>query len=193
MQVSTGQVNSELEILLRTCKSVPPSQMQLNTAVSVARFFFTSAPACKEWDGAAHDMSQCLARVAQALAHSEWAPEFLNFVRSNISKSDVLGLLQSISQIVSEAMVAVLYFFMSICCSTRPPEWSILFTGSQSLSQSVTLVAQLLQVAPALTFALFMRLMQVPPSPIIRRRIQTRSRNPSFNGCCSVCHGPPES
>ncbi len=175
------------------CKSVPPSQMQLNTAVSVARFFFTSAPACKEWDGAAHDMSQCLARVAQALAHSEWAPEFLNFVRSNISKSDVLGLLQSISQIVSEAMVAVLYFFMSICCSLRPPEWAILFTGSQSLSQSVTLVAQLLQVGPCSILCPLHASHTRAPSPIIRRRIQTRSRNQSFNGCCSVCRGPPES
>jgi hypothetical protein len=120
--------------------------MQLSTAISVTRFFFASASACTEWDGAAHGMSLCLACVAQALTNSDLSSEFSTYVRSNISKSDVLQLLQSISKIVSEAMVAVLYFFMCICCSARPPEWSVLFTGTQSLSQSVTLVAQLLQV-----------------------------------------------
>lgn len=147
MQQSNGQLHSELESLLQVCASAPPSQMQLSTAISVTRFFFASAPACTDWDGAAHSMSLCLARVAQALSNSELASEFASFVRANISKSDVLTLLQSISKIVSEAMVAVLYFFMCICCSDLPPEWSVLFTGIQSLSQSVTLVAQLLQVA----------------------------------------------
>jgi hypothetical protein len=92
-------------------------------------------------------MSQCLACVAQALTTADWAPDFLNFVSSSISKASVLELLQSISQIVSEAMVAVLYFFMCICSSSVPPEWSVLFMGPQSLSQSLALVAQLLQVA----------------------------------------------
>ena len=147
MQQSSDRNDDTLEQLFLACTSVPPSQLQLDCAVRVTRFFFASAPSCKEWDGAVRSMSQCLACVAQALTTADWAPDFLNFVSSSISKASVLELLQSISQIVSEAMVAVLYFFMCICSSSAPPEWSVLFMGPQSLSQSLALVAQLLQVA----------------------------------------------
>ncbi len=152
MQASPIEVDADLEQLFQICKNVPASQMQLDTALRITRAFFASAPACKQWEGAVHNMSQCLACVAQALscAECQWTSEFLNFVSSNISKANVLTLLQSISNIVSEAMVAVLYFFMAICSSSAGPEWSILFTGSQSLSQSLALVAQLLQVTSSL-------------------------------------------
>ena len=147
MQISRGEADSDLEQLFQICTSLPVAQMQLDTALRVTRAFFAAAPACREWDGAVQRMSQCLACVAQALSSVEcqWTFEFLSFVRTSISKANVLTLLQTISNIVSEAMVAVLYFFMCICSSSAAPEWSILFMGSQSLSQSLALVAQILQ------------------------------------------------
>ena len=148
MQNLGDPLDASLEQLLQTCSRVPPAQMLLSTAVSVTRTFFASAPrtsVCREWEGAVHNMSQCLACVAEALATADWTPEFLHFVRTSISKADVVALLQTISQIVSEAMVAVLYYFMCICCNNASPDWSILFTSGQSLTQSLALVAQLLQ------------------------------------------------
>jgi len=181
-------VGDPLEQLLHTCTRVPPAQMLLSTAISVTRAFFASAPACKEWEGAVHNMSQCLACVAEALPTAPWAPDFLRFVCTSISKADVVLLLQTISQIVSEAMVAVLYFFMCICCSSASPDWSVLFTSGQSLTQSLALVAQLLQASSS----------RHPPHPTraalsrvpYNRLTPTRSRHPSCSGCCSACLGP---
>jgi hypothetical protein len=167
MQQSSDRNDDTLEQLFHACTSVPPSQLQLDCAVRVTRFFFASAPSCKEWDGAVRSMSQCLACVAQALTTADWAPDFLNFVSSSISKASVLELLQSISQIVSEAMVAVLYFFMCICSSSAPPEWSVLFMGPQSLSQSLALVAQLLQVARSNTNTIRFWLTYMPTAHVV--------------------------
>jgi hypothetical protein len=182
--------------------------MQLDTAFRVTRAFFAAAPACREWDGAVQRMSQCLACVAQALSSVEcqWTLEFLTFVRTSISKTNVLTLLQTISNIVSEAMVAVLYFFMCICSSSAGPEWSILFMGSQSLSQSLALVAQILQ---AIYSSFFCNLFSIcrhiyilpcnpPRSPTrpftsLPRPTLTHSRPRNCSGCCSACPGPLES
>ncbi len=190
MQTSSTPIDSDFEQLFQLCTHVPVSQMHLDTAIRVTRTFFTSTPACKQWGGAVQSLSQCLARVAHALSSVEckWASEFLHFVRSSISKADVLALLQTISDIVSEAMVAVLYFFMCICSSEAAPDWSILFTGNQSLSHSLDLVAQLLQATLPSTHFTAPRPLQ--PRHSVPRLILTRSPLRSCSDCSSACHGP---